>query len=224
MLEFINLVRGHIMNKLLPLLIIAFFMLSTPSIAKKKFYRWVDENGRVTYSDQVPPDQIKKVHQELGGNGVVLEKVDRIQTEEERAADRQKVLQQKEVSKQAELDKKRRKNIIKAYTNEGEIVRLKAERLESLKRNIELAKKSLVFQKRSKEELLSTAADSERNGRTVSKALLSRIKVVEDKIKYQYKFIETKTAEISTVTAKFDKDLLVYREAKHGLAKVEKKK
>ena len=219
----IRLRTEQIMNKLIISLISLFLIVSTPSIAKKKLYRWVDENGKVTYSDQVPPEQIKKKHQELSGNGIVLEKVDRVLTDEEREAQRQEAIKQKELEEQAKADAKRRRNIIKAYSNEQEIIRLKAERLESLKRNIELAKKSLVFQNRSKEELLSRAADNERNGRKVSKALLSRIQIVEDKIKYQHKFIETKTKEIKTVTDKYDKDLEVYREAKSGLVKEGKK-
>ena len=149
----IRLRTEQIMNKLIISLISLFLIVSTPSIAKKKLYRWVDENGKVTYSDQVPPEQIKKKHQELSGNGIVLEKVDRVLTDEEREAQRQEAIKQKELEEQAKADAKRRRNIIKAYSNEQEIIRLKAERLESLKRNIELAKKSLVFQNRSKEEL-----------------------------------------------------------------------
>ncbi len=210
------------MTKHLPLIIVLLLTFCTTSFAKKKLYRWVDENGKVTYSDQVPPDQIKKKHQEMSSTGVVVEKVDRIQTDEERKAAREELLRQKALEKQAEEDAKRRKNIILAYNNEKEILRLKEERLESLKRNIEQAEKSLVFQNKSREELLSRAADSERNGRKVSKALLSNIKVVEEKIKNQNIFIKNKTAEIIVVTEKFDKDLEIYRKAKRGIEEQKK--
>ena len=49
--------------------------MTTDASAKKKLYKWVDDNGQVHYSDKVPPKQIKKEHQELSGHGVVLEKI-----------------------------------------------------------------------------------------------------------------------------------------------------
>ena len=111
---------------------------------------------------------------------------------------------------------KQRLNIIKAYTNENEIIRLKEERLSALNRNISSANQSLDFQKTSREQLLSMAADKERNGKTVSDALKSRITGVEQKIIYQQQFIEIKKKEINKVMAKFANDLKVYREAKQA--------
>ncbi len=184
--------------------------------AKKKLYKWVDENGKITFSDQVPPDQIKKEHQELNQDGVVLEKIKNIKTPEERQAERDAKHKKVEAEKLAAKLEVQRKNIIKSYTNENEIIRLKDERLSALERNIESAKQSLDFQKTSREQLLSMAAAKERSGKKVSKALRSRIDTIEEKINYQLEFIEVKKKEVSKVIAKFDNDLLVYREAKQA--------
>ena len=45
-----------------------------------KLYKWVDEDGKVHYSDKMPPDQIKREHQELNQHGVVKETVKRALT------------------------------------------------------------------------------------------------------------------------------------------------
>ncbi|MFK8010631.1 MAG: DUF4124 domain-containing protein [Marinicellaceae bacterium] len=198
------------------ILILSLILLSGSANAKKKLYKWVDEEGNVTYSDQVPPDQIKKEHQELNKDGVVLEKISSAKTEEEIAAEREKVRLQKEAEKLAKEKEQIRQNIILAYTNEQEIVRLKEERISALERNIELAHQSLKFQKTSREQIMKLAADSERDGVEISKALKSRIKTINEKIKYQLQFIETKTKEIETIKAKFEQDLITYRNATKG--------
>ena len=197
------------------LLIIALVLITSPSYAKK-LYKWVDENGKVTYSDQVPPEQIKKEHQEINKTGVVVDKIDNIKTKEERAATKEKIRLEKEAKKIAAEKELIRKNIILAYTDENEIIRLKEERVSALERNIELANQSLEFQKISREQILSRAADSERNGKEISAALKSRIITIEEKIKYQKQFIDSKTKEIDTVKTKFENDLKLYRQAVNG--------
>ena len=197
--------------------VIALFLMSGHAIAKKKLYKWVDEDGNVTYSDQVPPDQITKEHEELNKDGVVLDKIENVLTAEEKVAEREKKRLAREAKELAIKQEQIRKNIIKAYTNEQEIIRLKDERLSALERNIELANQSLEFQKISQEQILARAADSERNGQQVSDALKSRIRTIEEKIKYQKEFIESKTQEIEKVKTKFESDLKTYRQATKGL-------
>ncbi|MCF6289066.1 MAG: DUF4124 domain-containing protein [Proteobacteria bacterium] len=205
------------MNKIILASSIVFCLLATQVEAKKKLYKWVDENGNVSYSDQVPPEQIKKQHEELNKQGVVLEKIDDIKTPEELQVEREALLQKIAAEEEAAKQEETRQNIIKSYTNEAEIIRLKDERLSSLIRNIEQAKQSLTFQYKSREELLSRAADNERDGQEISKALKSRIQIVEDKIQHQKEFITIKTTEIGVVKAKFAKDLSIYRAAAmHG--------
>ena len=203
------------MNKVkLLAMVLSMVIFSSESLAKKKLYKWVDENGKVTYSDQVPPDQIKKGHQELNKDGVVLEEIEDALTDEQVAAIKQAKILANEKAKAAEEAEKVRQNIMKAYTNENEIIRLKDERVSALNRNIEQARQSLEFQKISLDQILARAADSERNGEEISSALKSRIVSIEEKIKYQKKFITVKTEEIEKVITKFEGDLKTYRNAK----------
>ncbi len=200
------------MSKFLTVTIL-FLIFFSGNIEAKKLYKWVDENGQVHYSDQVPPDQIKKKHEELNQDGVVLEKVDRIKNEDEIRQERAERRRQIESEKLAKEEAHQRKVVIQSYTNEGQITRLKSERIAALERNIELARQSLNFQKTSKEQLLAMAADNERNGIKVSSALKSRIATIKEKIDYQIKFIKNKEDEIEKVEEKFVRDLEIYREA-----------
>ena len=204
------------MKKIIILLIASLLFIQGEAFAKKKLYKWVDENGNVTYSDQVPPDQIRKKHEEISDHGVVLEKIGTARTKDEILAEREVKRKKLEAGKLAKEQEKKRQNILKAYSGEAEITRLKDERIYALEKNIVLANQNLEFQKISKEQLLSMAADNERNGKEVSKALKSRIKTIEDKIKYQLEFIQAKTDEKNEVNQKFENDLKIYRNAKKG--------
>lgn len=76
------------MNKVIIITALLFVGISGNVLAKKKLYKWVDEEGQVHYSDRVPADQIKKKHEELSEQGVVLEKIENARTKEEFAAER----------------------------------------------------------------------------------------------------------------------------------------
>jgi len=198
------------------MLLMMLILVSGHVYAKKKLYKWVDENGNVTYSDQVPPDQIKKEHEEINKDGIVIDKIENARTKEEIEAEKERLRLAEEAAILAEKKEEVRQNILKAYTNENEIIRLKDERVSALERNIELANQSLEFQKISREQILARAADNERDGIEISKALKSRITTIEEKIKYQKQFIESKTKEIDIVKKKFENDLKTYRQATKG--------
>ncbi|MCB1629640.1 MAG: DUF4124 domain-containing protein, partial [Xanthomonadales bacterium] len=62
---------------------VALGLLAGGSVSAAKLYKWVDENGNVHYSDQVPPSQAKQARSELNEQGVAVKQVDRALTAEE---------------------------------------------------------------------------------------------------------------------------------------------
>ncbi|MCS6995618.1 MAG: DUF4124 domain-containing protein [Casimicrobiaceae bacterium] len=54
--------------------------------AQAQLYRWVDEQGRVQYSDTLPPQATDRARAKLRPDGIVLEKVERAPTAEEKRA------------------------------------------------------------------------------------------------------------------------------------------
>ncbi len=187
-------------------------LVTLPSAAK--LYKWVDENGRVHYSDKVPPDQIKNAHEKLSDHGVVKEKVARELTDEEKLAQAEALQQQRELAAQkkleAEMLEKERNKIMLSYSSADQIKRLKRERISALQRNIDTAEHNLVIQEKNHNDLMSRAADKERSGEVVSDVFLSQIDQVKDQIEYQKQFIIDKNAEISETEAKYDSELAKY--------------
>jgi len=69
------------------LLIVVLLGLSVDAVAGKLF-KWVDEKGNVRYSDRLPPTQVRRAHEILNAQGIVISKTDAAKTEEELKAAR----------------------------------------------------------------------------------------------------------------------------------------
>lgn len=52
------------------------------SLAEAGLYRWVDDNGKVHYSDSVPPSKSQRGHAELDENGNQVDKVEAAKSKE----------------------------------------------------------------------------------------------------------------------------------------------
>ena len=125
------------MNRILPLaglvLTSALWMAQSATAAT---YRYVDENGRVIYSDTMPPQRAGMGHKELDRQGRGVRDVERtaLTAEERRRAEAAR--QQAEAERQRRLDEQRRdKALLSSYTSEAEIdlVRDRALELETLR-------------------------------------------------------------------------------------------
>lgn len=189
-------------------------MLALTFTTQAKLYKWVDEDGKVHYSDKVPPDQMKNARQELSEHGVVKEEIDRELTVEERAAKEAELKIQRDLlakqKNEANRIEKERNALIKSYSSAEQITRLKSERVSALKRNIQMAEENLVIQNRNLEDLLKRAADKERSGEVVSDVFLKQIEEIKFQIENQKGFIVDKTAEINTTEIKYDSELEKY--------------
>lgn len=74
-------------------------LLFASSVVHAQLYRWVDENGKVHYSDSVPPTANDRARKELRADGVVRKETERAATAEEK---RQAALRAAEDSKTRE--------------------------------------------------------------------------------------------------------------------------
>lgn len=196
--------------------VLVIICLLTGVTATAKLYKWVDENGEVHYSDRLPPEKNKLAYKTFNNEGVVIKKVKRELTSEEKRQKAEEIQRAKELAEQqrlkAEAEQRERTKLLKTYTSEEQIIRLKAERVESLRRNIETAKKTLLIQQKNHQDLMKRAANKERSGEVVSKTFLTQIKQIKEQISFQKHFIKDKTAEIAETQKKYDEELAKYRQ------------
>ena len=97
---------------------LAVAVLLAAGTAQAAMYRWVDGNGRVHYSDTLPPSYQKSGAAEMNKQGSIIR---RTQSEAERRAEAERLSEQKrlqqEQQKQAQLDRA----LTSTYTTEAEI-------------------------------------------------------------------------------------------------------
>lgn len=91
------------------LLVLSIVLAGQQTALAKKMYRWVDEQGNVFFSDQVPPEQVQHQREMLNEKARVVDVVEKEKTKEQREQDKalQKLRQEQEkiIAKQASYDK-----------------------------------------------------------------------------------------------------------------------
>jgi hypothetical protein len=81
--------------------------LALSSFAQAQLYRWTDENGKVHYSDTIPPNAVDRARKEIRSDGIVKKQVERALTPEERRAAAMKAAEdEKERIAKAERERK----------------------------------------------------------------------------------------------------------------------
>lgn len=141
----------------------------------KKLYRWVDAEGEVHFSDQVPPDQVQHRRETLNDKARVVDVVEKAKTpeqlEQQRRLDALRKEQEKIIAKQASDDKV----LLTTYRTVADIERA----LDSKRLEFEGGKKAIEANLKRYEQQLSQqlqeAATHERNARKVPEKLLQDI-------------------------------------------------
>jgi len=182
------------------------------SHAGKRMYRWVDENGKVFYSDKVPPNESKQERAILNEQGRKIDTLERAKTQEEYV----------EAKRQARLADDRRKldakllaydrMLLKTYHTEEGLFHRRDSDLLTIDNLIHIAQNTIESQTNELQELQHSAADHERAGRSAPEYLLQKISVANEKIRYSRKYIIDRKKERQQALTKFDKDLKRYRE------------
>ena len=194
------------------ILLLALLLASTSQAAK--IYRWVDENGQVHYGTSIPPEYQKQARDELNEQGVVTERVERAATPEELAA---RQAEEEARRKAEEAERKRRieaQQILVNYNSEEDIQRRRKLRLEGVERSLQITRDTLAAQQRNLDQLNKQAAEQERSGRTVSKALLSAIRDLKQQMAKQREYLQQKEKDKAKIDAEFDHILQEYRRIK----------
>lgn len=107
--------------------LIALVFLLGSSVAQASLYRWVDENGKVHFSDKVPPSMAQKGHTSLNKNGVESERTvsaDELKLQKE--AEQKKVEIEEEMTEIRRLEeeqKRKDEQLLATYETREEIIK-----------------------------------------------------------------------------------------------------
>lgn len=151
--------------------LLAVVLLSVGS-AQAAMYRWVDSNGRVHYSDTLPPTYQKSGAAEMSKQGNVIR---RTQSEAERQAEAERRAEQRRIQqerdKQAQLDRA----LTQTYTTVAEIDLARDRALEHHRLAIKGAQARAKAVDANMAELRSRVASIKKAGRPVAPNLMDRL-------------------------------------------------
>ena len=190
--------------------LLAFTTLSVQAEISK----WTDENGKVHYSDKVPPQHSKHQRDVLNEQGLTVDKIDAAKTAAQlKEEEKQAVLleeQKQEAAKEAAYDQM----LLNSYLSEENLANTRDAKIESIEYIIRSSNITLKNQETRLMNLRKTAANHERGGKSVPETVLDRIYKVKDQIQRTDDYIALKQMEIETVREKYNKDIQRYRELK----------
>lgn len=111
----------------------------TIPVMAQSVYKWVDEDGNIHYSQALPPEQVRQAHERLSPDGLVVERVERVHTEQERAELEALEREQAEESERRRFQAQQDRLFLAAYPTEQHLRRVNSasrETLESERRSL----------------------------------------------------------------------------------------
>jgi hypothetical protein len=175
-------------------------------------YKWIDEDGRIRYSDRLPAAQAKKKHQQLNTQGMVLSTTEAAKSKAELAA---KLKLEQEQAAQAELNKVQNKKdqvLLLTFSNEKEIGLARDDRIEVLDSVIQLINKSLLATQKTLGQLQTSAEQNYLSkGKEVPGGLAQKIEHFTRKMELRGAQLDLKIMEKDKINERYEADLARFR-------------
>lgn len=191
----------------------ASLLLAAAPMTLAKTYKWVDENGKVHYSDRVPPEQVKQAREEISSQGVSVKKIEAAKTPEEIAAAKAAAEAEALARRKAEEERRANLALVNSYATESDLIRNYEQNLELIEQQIISTNADIDVRQKNLDQLVARAAQSEQSGRAVDPAISTMIERERAEISKQKIFVESKAKDKAAAKADFDARLAQYRAA-----------
>ncbi len=197
------------------ILIIAAAAVSWPSSSPlAKTYRWVDKNGQVHYGDQIPPQEVDRAYSVINPQGVTVNSVEEAKTQEQREAEQR--LQQERAERERLAHEKAVYDhiLLDTYGKVSDLEATRDRHIATLEGQIKVSEHKLGNLNREFEKLSQTAANLERDGKSVPEDLAKDIANLQAQIERENSFIHAQRAQQQEVRGKFAADIQRFKELK----------
>lgn len=193
----------------------ALLVASAADAQQKKLYRWVDKDGKVQFSDALPPEAVDQARTEFNAeSGSTTARVDRALTEEERAAKAEADRLQAIADKEAEQARKTEAAMIASFQNEDELKRSFNNRIDLVKQTLEAIEAGIASQRASLSSLLAEASENELAGRAVTAKQAADIRALHDEMVRQQQMLVLKQGELGELDDELARLVERFREIK----------
>jgi len=179
-----------------------------------KLYKWVDEEGRVHYSDRLPPVDAGKAHSALDERGVTIDQIDAAKTPEqikqEQEVERLRRERQQLIEKQRTADRV----LLRTFRTEDDIIMTRDGQVQAVDAYIKITHANIKRLKASLEDLQRQAAARELSGKQIPEKFRQEIEDKNQALKDAYQSIVRREHDKDRIRQSFAKDLQRFRELK----------
>lgn len=193
-------------------------MASAPPWCRaERLYKWVDEDGRVHYSDVIPPQRVDKGHSVVDKDGVVVTTVDAVKQGTALKQQKDRQAQERQARERAHQKVIHDRQLIDTYDTRDQLIEVRNQRLATIDGALTIAAAHIDRLKEHHAELMKLAAQHEREGKPVSASLREEIDGLAAQIAQQQAYVGAKTVERERTARQFTEDLARFDELKGTL-------
>ena len=204
-------------NEIMKKLIIIGIALVIASSAQAGLYRWVDDSGKVHFSDKVPVAASKKSHAKLNKSGDITKQVNPEATQkkldlvEARKRERKQLAEIRRIKAKAQaVIQKRDDNLLSTFENENELVRYFMNKIKMVEGNSKiLEKQNEVLNK--KVVRLETKALSTEHDPTIKNIAKKIVNINKTLVQY-LQALQENDKQLLQLTENYQTDLARYKE------------
>ena len=178
--------------------------------------KWVDENGVTHYGTSIPPQYVNQAHEELNERGIAVKRVDRAQTPEEIARERELEALRREQQRIVEEQRARDRILLNLYRTEDDLILVRNGKLAQIDAQIRLKKARIQQLKRQLSKWQAKAAARERKGQKPTTKQLENLRNIQQQMENTYAGIVEREADKKRITAQYQRELNRFRQLKHG--------
>jgi hypothetical protein len=182
---------------------------------EKKIYRWVDKDGKVQISDQLPPDAVDKARKEYNAKtGSLKNDVQSQLSPAEKAAAEQQAQAEAAAMAEAEKAKRIEQGMLVNYETEQDLQRFFDERTDLLKQTIISLKASIQSRRAVLISTLNELGEAEMNGQALDSGKLKMLAETQTLVAKQTEQRDRLNVSYRALQAEFALTLEKYRSMK----------
>ena len=187
-------------------------LLATAPVQAERMFKWVDDEGNIHYSDRVPPQHSKRERREYDVSGRTVKVYERAKTPEEKAEAARLAAIEEEKQREAEKRAVHDRSLLATYSSEEDMLLARDGKLASVDALIQLTNSRIDSTEIRLREYAAEAAEFERSGKPVPAVLQEQIRTARELITENREFMRQKEVERQEISARFDADMIRYRE------------
>jgi hypothetical protein len=181
----------------------------------KKLYRWVDKDGKVQFSDALPPEAVDQARTEINAqSGLATAQVDRALTAEERAAKEKADAETARAEKDAEQARMTEEAMIASFQTEDDLKRSFQVRIELMQQTLDAIEAGIGSQRASLTGLLAQASEAELAGKAIAPKQVATIRELHSEMIKQQQMLVLKQGELLDLDKELVRLIERFRELK----------